>query len=56
MPIDIFHIASESTHNKLQAGIKNICTEERGGGGGGGGVMIATNMCSNFGSKWSRHP
>ena len=40
----IFHISSESTHNKQQAGIKSICTEERGKGGGE--VMPATNMCS----------
>ena len=33
MPIETFHISSESTHNKQQAGIKSICTEERGGGG-----------------------
>ena len=26
---------SSCTHNKQQAGIKSICTEERGGGGGG---------------------
>ena len=50
MLIETFHISSESTHNKQQAGIKSISTEERGGGGGGG-IMTATNMCSNFGSK-----
>ena len=27
--IEIFHIASESTHNRHQVGIKIICTEER---------------------------
>ena len=53
MPIETFHISSESTHNKQQSGIKSICTEERGGGGE---VMTATNMCSNFGSKWSVPP
>ena len=37
MPIETSHISSESTHNKQQAGIKSIGTEERGGGGGGGG-------------------
>ena len=47
MPIETFHISSESTHNKQQAGIKSISTEERGKK-----VMTATNMCSNFGSKW----
>ena len=57
MPIEIFHISPESTHNKQQAGSKSIGTEERGGGGGGGGgVMTATNMCSNFGSKWLSPP
>ena len=36
VPIEIFHISSESTQvNKLQAGNKSICTEEKGGGGGG---------------------
>ena len=30
---------------------KSICTEERGEK-----VMTATNMCSNFGSKWSSPP
>ena len=40
MPIETFHISSESIHYKQQAGIKSICTEERGGGGGE--VMIAT--------------
>ena len=34
MPIETFYISSKSTHNKQQAGIKSICTEERGGGGG----------------------
>ena len=42
MPIETFHIPSESTHTKQQAGNKNICTEERGK------VMTATNMCYNF--------
>ena len=35
VPIETFHISSESTHNKLQVGNKSICTEEGGGGGGG---------------------
>ena len=30
VPIETFHISSESTHNKQQAGTKSICTEERG--------------------------
>ena len=30
MPIEPFHISPWSTHNKQQAGIKSICTEERG--------------------------
>ena len=30
VPLETFHISSESTHNKQQAGIKSICTEERG--------------------------
>ena len=36
MPIETFQISSESTHNKQQAGIKSICTEEKKKGGGGG--------------------
>ena len=50
MPIETFHISSESTHNKQQAGNKSICTEERGES------YDATNMCSNFGSTWSITP
>ena len=30
VPIETFHISSESTHNKQQAGNRSICTEERG--------------------------
>ena len=50
MPIETFHILSESTHNKQQVGMKNISTKERGGS------YDATNMCSNFDSKWSGLP
>ena len=44
MPIENFYLSFYSTHNKQQAGIKYICTDERGKK-----VMTATNMCSNFG-------
>ena len=30
VPIETFYISSQSTHNKQQAGIKNICIKERG--------------------------
>ena len=30
VPIETFYISSQSTHNKQQAGIIIICTEERG--------------------------
>ena len=42
MPIETFHV-SESTHNKLQAGNKSLCTE--GGGGGGGGGDYDSHKC-----------
>ena len=48
--IEIFHISSVSTHNKQQTGIKYLHRKK------GGKVMTATNMCSNFGSKWCSLP
>ena len=39
-----------STHNKQQAGIKSICTEERGK------KLWQLQMCSNYGSKWYSPP
>ena len=41
--------------NKL---VSKVSAQKKGGGGGGGGgeVMIATNICSNFGGMWESHP
>ena len=51
---DISHIILKHTiSNKL---VIKVSAQKKGGGGGGGEVMTATNMCSNFGSKWSSLP
>ncbi len=48
-----YYLKAHTISNKL---VIKISAQKKGGGGGGGEVMTATNMCSNFGSKWSSLP